>query len=206
MQLALVALLGLIVGVALLVLALPDVLFGGFRGAVDLLIVLMAGLALAELSCFVDPLVGLLRMLLDVILGLLLCISELTHAIPGVLESESMSLSLVVVPERVAATIDVSVPPVRRDRVPVKLAFPVKSIEALRPLAAELGGLVDPTTTQRVFRGSMLCDGIDPEGNVIQLLEPSPKPFRRHGARRGVCLTGASSPALHRDRSQPGRR
>ena len=89
-----------------------------------------------------------------------------------VLESESLTLSLVVVPERVAATIAVSVPPARRDRVPVKLAFPVESIEALRPLVAELGGLVDPASTRWEFRGSILCDGIDPEGNVIQLSEP----------------------------------
>lgn len=89
-----------------------------------------------------------------------------------VLESQSLTLSLVVVPKRIGATIDVSVPPVRRERVPIKLAFAVESIEALRPLVAGLGGLVDPTTTQWEFRGARHCDGVDPEGNVIQLLEP----------------------------------
>jgi len=101
-----------------------------------------------------------------------------------VLESASLTLSLVVVPERIAATINVSVPPVRRAQVPVKLAFPVESIDALRPLVAELGGSVDPTTTQREFRGSILCDGIDPEGNVIQLLEPITHPLADPGAVR----------------------
>jgi predicted enzyme related to lactoylglutathione lyase len=89
-----------------------------------------------------------------------------------VLESRSLTLSLVAVPEHIAATIDVTVPPVRRESAPVKLAFVVASIEGLRPLVAELGGLVDPTTTRWEFRGSIHCDGVDPEGNVIQLLEP----------------------------------
>ncbi len=89
-----------------------------------------------------------------------------------VLESEMLTLSLVVVPERIASMIDVAVPPVRREWVPIKLAFAVMSIEALRPRIAELGGLVDPTATGWEFRGSIHCDGVDPEGNVIQLLEP----------------------------------
>jgi hypothetical protein len=50
-----------------------------------------------------------------------------------VLESESLTLSLVVVPEHIAATIDVSVPPIRREGTPIKLAFGAVGIEALRP-------------------------------------------------------------------------
>jgi predicted enzyme related to lactoylglutathione lyase len=89
-----------------------------------------------------------------------------------VLESGSLTLSLVVVPAPIAATIDVSVPPVRRDAIPIKLGFAVSSIEGLRPLVAQLGGWIDPTTTRWEFRGSVHCDGVDPEGNVLQLLEP----------------------------------
>ena len=90
-----------------------------------------------------------------------------------VLESESLTLSLVAVPKRLAATIHLSVPPSRRDQVPVKLAFAVASIVGLRPLVAELGGSVDPTNAQWEFRDSIHVDGVDPEGNVIQLLEPT---------------------------------
>jgi predicted enzyme related to lactoylglutathione lyase len=89
-----------------------------------------------------------------------------------VLESGSLTLSLVVVPDRIAATIDVAAPPVRREWVPIKLAFAVESIERLRTRVADLGGSVDPATTQWEYRGSIHCDGLDPEGNVIQLLEP----------------------------------
>jgi hypothetical protein len=91
-----------------------------------------------------------------------------------VLESDSLTLSLVVVPEHIAARIDVSAPPIRREGTPIKLGFGVVSIEDLRPRVAELGGSVDPTTTQWEFQGSIHCDGVDPEGNVIQLLEPVP--------------------------------
>ncbi len=89
-----------------------------------------------------------------------------------VLESKLLALSLVAVPDRIAATIHISVPPVRRDDVPIKLAFSVGSIEDVRLTVAEMGGLVDPSTTQWEFRGSTHCDGVDPEGNVIQLFEP----------------------------------
>ena len=81
-------------------------------------------------------------------------------------------LSLVTVPAHVARTIVVPVPPSRRDNVPTKLAFAVDSIEVLRPLFAELGGVVDPATTQWEFRGGIHCDAVDPEGNVIQLIQP----------------------------------
>ena len=90
-----------------------------------------------------------------------------------VLESESLTLSLVAVPKRIAAAIHPSVPPPRRAEVPVKLAFAVASIIVLRPIVAELGGSVDPTNTQWEFRDSIHVDGVDPEGNVIQLLEPT---------------------------------
>jgi predicted enzyme related to lactoylglutathione lyase len=90
----------------------------------------------------------------------------------SVLESEPFTLSLVTVPERIASTIVVSVPPSRREHVPIKLAFVVDSIEPLRPLFAELGGVVDPALTQWEFRGGIHCNAVDPEGNVIQLVQP----------------------------------
>jgi len=62
-------------------LVLPDVLLRGVSGTVDLLVVLMVGVALGESRYFVDPLVGLLRVLLGVGLRLLLQVAELAHAI-----------------------------------------------------------------------------------------------------------------------------
>jgi predicted enzyme related to lactoylglutathione lyase len=90
-----------------------------------------------------------------------------------VLESGSLTLSLVVVPEHVGVTFDIAVPPLRREGAPIKLAFCVADLVVVRPLVAELGGSVDPTNTQWEFRGSIHVDGVDPEGNVIQLLQPT---------------------------------
>jgi predicted enzyme related to lactoylglutathione lyase len=88
-----------------------------------------------------------------------------------VIESELTTLSLVTVPEHVAANLVLSVPPVRREGVPIKLVFTVPSIDAIRPLVAELGGVLDPPETRWEFRGTLHCDGVDPEGNVLQLVQ-----------------------------------
>ncbi|MGA2758553.1 MAG: VOC family protein [Solirubrobacteraceae bacterium] len=90
----------------------------------------------------------------------------------AVLESEAWRLSLVVVPPSVAATIQLSVPARRRETTAIKLAFLVPRIDDLRSPVAALGGQVDPMSSQWNFRGFRRCDAIDPEGNVIQLLEP----------------------------------
>ena len=90
----------------------------------------------------------------------------------AVLESEAWRLSLVVVPPSVAATIQLSVPARRRETAAIKLGFQVARIEDLRSPAAVLGGQIDPASTQWDFLGFRRCDAIDPEGNVIQLLEP----------------------------------
>ena len=87
------------------------------------------------------------------------------------LESEAWALSLVVVPDEIAATIQIAVPPRRRAEAAIKLAFEVPSIDDLRATVAGLGGQVDPSTTEWDFQGFRRCDGVDPEGNVIQLLE-----------------------------------
>jgi hypothetical protein len=60
--------------------ALANVLFRGVDGAVDLVVVLMVGLASGEVRYLVNPLVSLLRMLLGVGFRLLLQVVEVTHA------------------------------------------------------------------------------------------------------------------------------
>jgi hypothetical protein len=89
-----------------------------------------------------------------------------------VLESDAWTLSLVVVSDVVAATLQASVLPARREGTPVKLAFHVPSIDDLRPAMARLGGQADPGETEWEFRGLRHCDCLDPEGNVVQMTEP----------------------------------
>ncbi len=86
-----------------------------------------------------------------------------------VLESGAWLLTLVRAPSRIADTIAITDPPSRRTDAPIKPVFAVRSIAATRATAAPLGGHIDPVDTQWQFRGSLRCDGIDPEGNVLQL-------------------------------------
>ena len=81
-------------------------------------------------------------------------------------------LSLVALPEEIADTFEVASPPVRREETAVKLVFDVSGLAAARVRATQLGGLIDPAETEWVFGGFRVCDGHDPEGNVVQLREP----------------------------------
>jgi predicted enzyme related to lactoylglutathione lyase len=92
----------------------------------------------------------------------------------SVLESAAWVLSLVVIPDTIASAFPEEFPPSRREETPIKLAFQVQDIEILRPVMAALGGRLDPADTQWNFRGRRHCDGVDPEGNVLQITEPLP--------------------------------
>lgn len=98
-------------------------------------------------------------------------IAETTDAY-CVLESDAWTLSLVVVPDDLAATIQLADPPRARDDVPVKLAFSVRSIDDLRVPVSQLGGRIDPGTVPWDFKSLRHCDVVDPEGNIIQLQAP----------------------------------
>ncbi len=95
------------------------------------------------------------------------------HGDFAVLGSEHWELSLVEARDEGAPQMRVTSPPLRREGVPVKLGFVVDSIEAKRPMLQRLGGSVDDPSTEWEFRGTRRCDAVDPEGNVIQLLQPS---------------------------------
>jgi catechol 2,3-dioxygenase-like lactoylglutathione lyase family enzyme len=87
------------------------------------------------------------------------------------LESSTFQLVVLRVPPRIASKIEVAVPPVRRDNTAVKLVFFVPSIAAVRATAPALGGVVHGAAKEWVFNGCKVCDGLDPEGNVIQFRE-----------------------------------
>jgi predicted enzyme related to lactoylglutathione lyase len=84
------------------------------------------------------------------------------------LTSEAWLLTLV----RSAEALPATTPPPRRADTAIKLAFEVTSIEDLRPVVARLGGEVSPADTEWEFRNAVHCDCLDPEGNVVQLIQP----------------------------------
>jgi predicted enzyme related to lactoylglutathione lyase len=90
-----------------------------------------------------------------------------------VLETSAFQLVIVRMPDSIAETIQISAPPVRREDTPIKPIFPVSSIAAARAQAPAFGGALNPPQQEWQFQGHIICDGNDPEGNVIQLREMS---------------------------------
>lgn len=87
------------------------------------------------------------------------------------LQSPAFQLVVLRMPSRIASTIEIAVPPARRAKMPIKLVFFVPSIAAVRAAAPALGGTLNGSGKEWVFNGCNVCDGIDPEGNVIQVRE-----------------------------------
>ncbi len=66
---------------------------------------------------------------------------------------------------------DISAPPVRRATAAFKPVFFVPSIARLRGVAEAHGGVMEPADHEWSFNGVTVCDGLDPEGNVVQFRE-----------------------------------
>ena len=62
--------------------------------------------------------------------------------------------------------------PVRRASAAFKPVFFVPNISRLRHVAESHGGVIEAADQEWSFNGVTVCDGLDPEGNVIQ--------FRQH--------------------------
>ena len=88
-----------------------------------------------------------------------------------VLESPAFQLVVVAIPEHIAATIVLADPPTRRIDTPIKLVFNVASIHGARTTALRLGGELNPPGREWQFQEFRVCDGHDPEGNVVQFRE-----------------------------------
>lgn len=99
------------------------------------------------------------------IAGMAVTHTETDHV---VLDSPSLQLVIVAIPAAVAATIDIADPPRRRADTPIKLAFSVASLDAARKAAPRLGGELNSVEREWVYRQHRVCDGHDPEGNVVQ--------------------------------------
>ncbi len=115
--------------------------------------------------------VARLRAFYSDVAGLTLTHEEVDHA---VVESPTFQLVIHAIPADIAATITILAPPERRTDVPVKLVFPVASIDAAREAAGRLGGELNPREMVWEYQGCRICDGHDPEGNVVQFREQGP--------------------------------
>jgi predicted enzyme related to lactoylglutathione lyase len=98
---------------------------------------------------------------------------EVMHEVADhiVLESESLELVVVAIPAAIASRIVIKTPPEKREATAFKLVFAVSSIAQAREAAKANEGEVYPPAKEWSFQGMRTCDGVDPEGNVIQLRE-----------------------------------
>ncbi len=102
---------------------------------------------------------------------------EIVHEVTdhSVLESETHELVIVAIPAATAARIVIATPPVRRENTAFKLSFAVPSLAEARATSGAAGGELNPPEKEWDFQGMRVCDGCDPEGNMIQLREALPE-------------------------------
>ena len=100
------------------------------------------------------------------VIGLEPVTTEGDHA---VLESPFFQLVILQAPETIASKIRIDSPPAPRSQTPIKLVFPVESIAKARTVATAWGGRFNSPDREWTFHDCRICDGTDPEGNVVQL-------------------------------------
>lgn len=96
-------------------------------------------------------------------LGLRLIITTMS---PGWVELDAggVHVALHAIPPRIARQIEITTPPRARDESPTKLVFEVDDLdEARRRLTSHGATMFEP-------RAWGACDGLDPEGNVFQIV------------------------------------
>ena len=85
------------------------------------------------------------------------------------LDAGGSVLALHTIPPRIARDISITSPPRAREETPFKLVFAVDDVAALRRrLSARGGTMFEPKPGGGGAPCS--CDGLDPEGNVFQIV------------------------------------
>jgi hypothetical protein len=78
------------------------------------------------------------------------------------------------IPPQHAAEIVIAPPPAPREETSFKPTFVVANLAAVRDAATRTGGYLKPEEDAWHFRGCVVLDGWDPEGNIVQ--------FKQHDA------------------------
>ena len=96
------------------------------------------------------------------------------HATPDlvVLRSSDLQITVNAIPAQIAAQVEISSPPKRRDDAAYKFFFTVPSLEQATKTAASLGGEV--LAEQWRGPGFVVRNVVDPEGNIFQVRESAP--------------------------------
>jgi len=98
-------------------------------------------------------------------LGLSIEESDTSH---DLLRGQGYEVVVHSIPRKYAAGISISNPPEPRQETPFKPTFVVPSLAAVRTAAEATGGHLKPEAGAWHFRGHVVLDGWDPEGNIVQ--------------------------------------
>ena len=98
-------------------------------------------------------------------LGLSVEESDTSH---DLLRGQGYEVVVHSIPRKYAAGISISNPPEPRQETPFKPTFVVSSLTAVRIAAEATGGHLKPEAGAWHFRGHVVLDGWDPEGNIVQ--------------------------------------
>jgi len=102
-------------------------------------------------------------------LGLVARESQTSH---DLLRGHGYEVVVHAIPLRFAEGIEIAEPPEPREDTPFKPTFVVASLAEVRRAAEATGGRLKPESKAWRFRGHVVLDGWDPEGNIVQFKEP----------------------------------
>ena len=91
--------------------------------------------------------------------------SDTSH---DLLRDQSYEVVVHTIPRKYAAGIVIAKPPEPREETPFKPTFVVISLAQVRGAAEATGGFLKPEAGAWHFRGHVVLDGWDPEGNIVQ--------------------------------------
>jgi predicted enzyme related to lactoylglutathione lyase len=100
------------------------------------------------------------------LLGMKLLTADAQH---HVIESLDMQLIIHAIPPHIAASFDITTPPLPREEQAIKLFFTIASLAMAADVAASLGGALFGQEYAR--RGFTVRNGFDPEGNIFHVRE-----------------------------------
>jgi hypothetical protein len=84
------------------------------------------------------------------------------------LQADGYEIVVHAIPRKIAAAITIADPPVLRAQAAIKPTFVVRSLEKVRAAAERTGGFLKSAAGAWNFRGCIVLDGHDPEGNPVQ--------------------------------------
>jgi predicted enzyme related to lactoylglutathione lyase len=102
-------------------------------------------------------------------LGLEVEASDTAH---DLLRGHGYEVVVHAIPREHAASIEIDTPPAPREETPFKPTFLVPSLEVVRAAAVKTGGYLKPAESAWHFRGCIVLEGWDPEGNIVQFKQP----------------------------------